>query len=67
MVVQSIPRSAEAVQLAYRLDVNEYLGLERLQLVVEHPSANIATMEITQLKRTLKDLEERAAALRRYL
>ena len=32
----SIPRSAETVQLAYRLDVNEYQGLERLQLVVEH-------------------------------
>jgi hypothetical protein len=23
-------------QLAYRLDVNEYLGVRRLQLVVEH-------------------------------
>ena len=32
---ESIPRSAEVLQLAYRLDVNEYLGLERLQLVVE--------------------------------
>jgi single-stranded-DNA-specific exonuclease len=27
---------AAQVRLAYRLDVNEYLGLERLQLVVEH-------------------------------
>jgi single-stranded-DNA-specific exonuclease len=31
-----IPRSIGSVQLAYRLDVNEYQGLERLQLVVEH-------------------------------
>jgi single-stranded-DNA-specific exonuclease len=31
-----LPRSTESVQLAYRLDVNEYQGLERLQLVVEH-------------------------------
>ncbi|MGH8263679.1 MAG: DHHA1 domain-containing protein, partial [Steroidobacteraceae bacterium] len=31
-----LPASAAKVRLAYRLDVNEYLGLERLQLVVEH-------------------------------
>jgi single-stranded-DNA-specific exonuclease len=31
-----LPGNAAQVQLAYRLDVNEYLGRERLQLVVEH-------------------------------
>jgi len=33
---QDLPMVAGRVQLAYRLDVNEYQGLERLQLVVEH-------------------------------
>lgn len=32
---ESMPRSAEVLELAYRLDVNEYQGVERLQLVVE--------------------------------
>jgi single-stranded-DNA-specific exonuclease len=32
----SVPRNAEVLELAYRLDVNEYQGSERLQLVVEH-------------------------------
>lgn len=31
----ALPRSADVVRLAYRLDVNEYRGVERLQLVIE--------------------------------
>jgi single-stranded-DNA-specific exonuclease len=33
---RALPANTDRVQLAYRLDVNEYQGLERLQLVVEH-------------------------------
>ncbi len=33
---RALPGNTDRVQLAYRLDVNEYQGLERLQLVVEH-------------------------------
>ncbi len=68
--------------LVYRLDVNEYLGERRLQLVVEHlaarreardsmrrlvPARSAVTMEVNQLKRQLKDLEERSARLRGFL
>lgn len=33
---RALPANTDRVQLAYRLDVNEYQGLERLQLVIEH-------------------------------
>ncbi len=66
-------RPGAVVRLAYRLEVNEYSGTERVQLNCQHLKPRLAgvlqlrTMEINQLKRFIKDLEERTDSLRRYL
>jgi len=60
-------RAGMRAQLAYRLEVNEYRGLGRLQLNCQHLRRKFRAMEINQLKRFIKDLEERTESLRRYL
>ena len=61
------------VQLAYRLEVNEYNGraVRAAQLRACAPRLNpvlrFAVMELNQLKRFIKDLEERTNSLRGYL
>ncbi len=61
------------VQLVYRLEINEYRG--SCASAVELPARQdrvisvlgFAPMEINQIKRSIKDLEERTDSLRRYL
>ena len=67
-----------SAQLIYRLDINEYQGERRLQLLVDHvlpapkwqlPRApiSITAMELNLLKRQLRDLAERIGSLRGFL
>ena len=65
--------AARRLQLAYRLEINEYRGAERVQLNCQHFKLRsvgvlgFVPMELNQIKRFIKDLEERTDSLRRYL
>ncbi len=73
-------RSGARMQLAYRLEVNEFRGSETRatelpaggcvwQRAINRAArcASIPAMELNQIKRFIKDLEERTDSLRRYL